>query len=154
MVRDTVKRLQLSAAAKGLHLTCDVHPEIPEMLRGDPLRLQQVLTNLIGNAIIFTSAGQVNVAIENAHSHAGELHFAVSDTGICIPPEKHSMIFEAFTQVDGSYTRKFGGTGLGLTIASRLVKMMGGHIWVESKGGEGSTFHFTASLALSAPSHS
>ena len=102
--------------------------------------------NLIGNAIKFTDHGQVSVAIQRWPESADVLHLSVRDTGIGIPADKQAMIFEAFTQVDGSYTRRFGGTGLGLTIAGRLVQMMNGRIWVESKEGEGSTFHFTARL--------
>ncbi len=124
---------------------------MPARVRGDPGRLRQVLINLIGNAIKFTDRGQVSVAIERSPEGADALHFSVRDTGIGIPAEKQAMIFEAFTQVDGSFTRRFGGTGLGLTIASRLVQMMEGRIWVESKEGEGSTFHFTARLEPAVP---
>ena len=113
---------------------------------GDPGRLRQVLINLIGNAIKFTDCGEIVVAIEPSPEGPDMLHFSVRDTGIGIPADKQAMIFEAFTQVDGSFTRRFGGTGLGLTIASRLVHMMDGRIWVDSKQGEGSTFHFTGRL--------
>jgi PAS domain S-box-containing protein len=146
LVSDTVKRLQVAADAKGLRLGYDVRSEVPDLLRGDPGRLRQILINLIGNAIKFTTAGSVTITVQNLPESTDTLHFSVSDTGIGIPPDKQSMIFEAFTQVDGSYTRKFGGTGLGLTIASHLVKLMRGRIWVESKQGQGSTFHFTARL--------
>jgi len=125
-------------------LRCAVRADVVDTVRGDSGRLQQVLINLIGNAVKFTNAGYVEVAVENS---AEGLHFSVTDTGIGIPAEKQSMIFDAFTQVDGSYTRKFGGTGLGLAIASRLVKIMGGRIWVESTERLGSTFHFTVRLA-------
>jgi len=147
LLEETAKRLQVSAAAKGLELRWSVAQDVAEIVRCDSGRLQQVLTNLIGNAVKFTSSGYVVVSIENFAGDINVLHFAVNDSGIGIPLEKQGMIFEAFTQVDGSYTRRFGGTGLGLTIASRLVKMMGGRIWVESKEGEGSTFHFTVQLA-------
>jgi PAS domain S-box-containing protein len=146
VVLDTLKGLKVSADAKGLSLECDVKPDVPVRVRGDAGRLRQVLINLIGNAIKFTEQGGVSVAIERSPDSAGLLHFSVRDTGIGIPAEKQALIFEAFTQVDGSFTRRFGGTGLGLTIASHLVQMMDGHIWVESKEGQGSAFHFTARL--------
>jgi PAS domain S-box-containing protein len=146
MVLDTLRSLRVSADAKGLSLSCEVHPGVPALVRGDPGRLQQILINLIGNAIKFTNQGQVTVAIDLSEDSGETLHFSVRDSGIGIPAEKQAMIFDAFTQVDGSFTRRFGGTGLGLTIASRLVRMMDGRIWVESKEGEGSTFHFTARL--------
>jgi PAS domain S-box-containing protein len=146
VVLDALSGLKVSADSKGLRLACDVHAGVPAVVRGDPGRLQQVLINLVGNAIKFSEQGQVSVAVERWPDSADALHFSVRDTGIGIPAEKQAMIFEAFTQVDGSFTRKFGGTGLGLTIASRLVQMMDGRIWVESREGEGSTFHFTARL--------
>ncbi|MBM3747782.1 MAG: response regulator [Acidobacteria bacterium] len=158
-VRDVVccaaKTLSAQAQQKGLALSCEVRPQVPQRLEGDPARLRQVLLNLIGNAIKFTEAGQVRVQVGVASASPAEvvLHCAVSDTGIGIPPEKQHVVFEAFRQADGSTTRKFGGTGLGLGISSRLVEMMGGRIWVESQPGRGSTFHFTARLrpARSAP---
>jgi PAS domain S-box-containing protein len=143
---DTLGALKVSADAKGLSLVGDVRPDVPAQVRGDRGRLRQVLINLIGNAIKFTDHGEVSVAIERSMNSPDTLHFSVRDTGIGIPAEKQAMIFEAFTQVDGSFTRRFGGTGLGLTIASRLVHMMDGRIWVESIEGQGSTFHFTARL--------
>ena len=146
MVLDALRGLKVSAESKGLSLVSDVHPGVPALVRGDPGRLRQILINLIGNAIKFTSQGQISVEIERWPDSTDALHFWVRDTGIGIPAEKQAMIFEAFTQVDGSYTRRFGGTGLGLTIASRLVRMMHGRIWVESQEGQGSTFHFTARL--------
>ncbi len=146
VVLDTLKGLKVSADSKGLRLVCDVDPGVPALVRGDPGRLRQILVNLIGNAIKFTDHGQVSVFIQRWPESADVLHFSVRDTGIGIPADKQAMIFEAFTQVDGSYTRRFGGTGLGLTIAGRLVQMMNGRIWVESQQGEGSTFHFTARL--------
>jgi two-component system, sensor histidine kinase and response regulator len=146
VVRDILKGLKVAADAKGLSLACDVRPDVPERVRGDSGRLGQVLINLVGNAIKFTNQGQVAVAIQRSPEGLGALQFSVRDTGIGIPAEKQAIIFEAFTQVDGSFTRRFGGTGLGLTIASRLIQMMDGRIWVESVEGHGSTFHFTARL--------
>jgi PAS domain S-box-containing protein len=146
VVVDTLRGLKVSADAKNLNLIDDVHSDVPLRVLGDPGRLRQVLINLIGNAIKFTDRGEIAVAIETSPEGPGMLHFSVRDTGIGIPADKQAMIFEAFTQVDGSFTRKFGGTGLGLTIASRLAHMMDGRIWVDSKEGEGSTFHFTAHL--------
>jgi PAS domain S-box-containing protein len=146
VVRDILKGLKVTADAKGLSLACDVRPDVPERVRGDSGRLRQVLINLIGNAIKFTPQGQVSVAIQRSPEGLDALHFSVRDTGIGIPAEKQAIIFDAFTQADGSFTRRFGGTGLGLTIASRLIRMMDGRIWVESEEGHGSTFHFTARL--------
>jgi PAS domain S-box-containing protein len=143
---ETVRGLKVSADVKGLSLVSNVAPDVPARVRGDAGRLRQVLTNLIGNAIKFTSQGQVSLGIERWAEDADAWHFAVRDTGIGIPADKQAVIFEAFTQVDGSFTRRFGGTGLGLTIASRLIQMMDGRIWVESEEGHGSTFHFTARL--------
>jgi CheY-like chemotaxis protein/anti-sigma regulatory factor (Ser/Thr protein kinase) len=113
---------------------------------GDSDRLRQILVNLVGNAVKFTERGAVEVSVEVESQSAGDavLRFSVADTGIGIPPEEHSRIFAAFTQADGSTTRRHGGTGLGLTITARLVEMMGGRIWVESEAGKGSTFRFTA----------
>lgn len=144
----TLKTLALRADEKGLELLCDVAPEVPEMVRGDSSRLRQVIVNLVGNAIKFTDHGEVALKVKS-DGREGEdllLHFTVADTGIGIPKEKQESIFEPFTQADASTTRKFGGTGLGLTISSRLVQMMGGKIWVESGSGQGSAFHFTARL--------
>jgi two-component system, sensor histidine kinase and response regulator len=141
-----VKSFRVQADAKDLSLSCDFASGVPALVRGDPERLRQILINLIGNAIKFTDHGRIAVAIDCWPEGADALHFAVTDTGIGIPAEKQAMIFEAFTQVDGSFTRRFGGTGLGLTIAHRLVRMMDGQIWVESQEGQGSTFHFTARL--------
>ena len=124
---------------------------------GDSVRLRQIVVNLIGNALKFTEHGEVALSVDLEPGSAGNnrLHFVVSDTGIGIPAEKQSLIFEAFTQADNATTRNFGGTGLGLTISSRLVQMMGGRIWVESQPHHGSQFHFTADLpavpAVAAP---
>jgi two-component system, sensor histidine kinase and response regulator len=142
---DTLKTLAMRAHQKGLELAAHVLPDVPDELIGDPIRLRQIVVNLIGNAIKFTDKGEVIVRVELESSESDDihLHFAVSDTGIGIPANKQSVIFEAFSQADGSTTRKYGGTGLGLAIATQLVQMMGGKIRVESEVGKGSTFHFT-----------
>ena len=117
---------------------------------GDPGRLRQILLNLINNAIKFTSTGSVflGITLESLSDSETVLHFAVVDTGMGIPKEKQKVIFDAFSQADNSSTRKFGGTGLGLTISSQLVQLMNGSMWVESEPGCGSTFHFTARFAF------
>jgi len=144
----TLRTLATRADKKGLELVCQVQPNVPDALVGDASRLRQVLLNLVGNAIKFTEAGEVVVRVEVAGEPTAEgeagLRFAVTDTGIGIPPEKQETIFRAFEQEDTSTTRKYGGTGLGLTIANRLVALMGGTIAVESQPGRGSTFAFTA----------
>ncbi|MFQ5855971.1 MAG: response regulator [Anaerolineae bacterium] len=147
---DTLKALALRAHQKGLELIYHVPPDVPNALVGDPGRLRQIIVNLVGNAIKFTEQGEVVVRVEAESQSKNEacLHFAVIDTGIGIPPEKQRLIFDAFEQVNGSTTRKYAGTGLGLTISSQLVKMMGGRIWAESEVGKGSTFHFTARFGL------
>lgn len=159
MLADAVRSLSLRANAKNLELACHVPADIPDFFVGDSLRLQQVLLNLVGNAVKFTERGEIVVRVEIASDKDGalsplkpggdiELHFAVADTGIGIPPEKLPYIFDAFVQADTSTTRKYGGTGLGLTIAGRLVEMMGGRLWAESVPGQGSTFHFTMRFKL------
>jgi two-component system, sensor histidine kinase and response regulator len=156
-VRDTVnevmKSLAVKAHQKGLELLADINPNVPATILGDPVRLGQVLQNLLGNAIKFTERGHVMLDIrEDARLfHRVNLHFRVTDTGIGIPADKHAAIFEAFSQADGSTTRRFGGTGLGLTISATLVRMMGGLIWVESQPGVGSTFHFTLTCDTADP---
>ncbi len=149
-VESMLKVLGIRAAAKDLELACEVDPAIPSRLLGDPGRLQQVLINLTGNAIKFTERGEVIVRVERrpASSETVELHFRVEDTGIGIPVSKQRHVFSAFAQADSSSTRMFGGTGLGLTISSQLVELMGGRIWLESEEGAGSTFHFTARLGM------
>lgn len=144
-VSDSVSCLSLQAHKKGLELACDIHPDITENVKGDPGRLRQILINLVGNAIKFTEKGEVLVSVEQKEQSDGKVlfHFKVKDTGIGIPKSKHKIIFEAFSQVDGSMTRKYGGTGLGLAVSSQLVNLMDGKIWVESQLGKGSTFHFT-----------
>jgi PAS domain S-box-containing protein len=131
-----------------LEVSYHIRPGVPETLMGDPGRLRQILTNLVGNAIKFTPKGFVDVIVESGSqsAEAAELHFRVSDSGIGIPAEKLESVFRPFEQVDASMTRQFGGTGLGLTIVSRLVEMMGGKLWVESEVGKGTTFHFTVLL--------
>ncbi|MFN0086232.1 MAG: response regulator [Blastocatellia bacterium] len=147
-IEETMRALALRAHQKGLELASRVSPEAPEAVLGDPARLRQILVNLIGNAIKFTSQGEVvvDVGVEGREGERVCLHFVVRDTGIGIPAEMQKRIFEAFTQADGSTTRVYGGTGLGLTISSQLVALMGGNIWVESLVGHGSAFHFTAWL--------
>ena len=147
---DTVRILAVRAHTKGLELACHIPPEVPDDLVGDPNRLRQVIINLAGNAIKFTEAGEVvvEVQIQERTDHDVCLSFAVRDTGIGIPPEKQQSIFEAFSQADSSTTRKYGGTGLGLTISTQLVSLMGGRLWVESALGRGSVFHFTARFAV------
>jgi PAS domain S-box-containing protein len=149
---ETMKGLALRAQTKGLELACHVAAEVPDAVIGDPSRLRQVLTNLVGNAIKFTEKGEVVVRVARAASWDGgvELRISVQDTGIGIPPEKHAKIFEAFTQADGSTTRRYGGTGLGLTISTKLVELMGGRIEVDSTPGQGSTFHFLVRVGLQA----
>ncbi len=167
MLGDAVKPLALRAHQKGLELVVDIGSDVPEVIHGDPVRLKQVILNLVGNAIKFTEKGEIVVSVTTVHrppsddglpksrlmepfetsadrDDSVQLHFRVRDTGIGIPKDKLKLIFEPFTQADGSTTRRFGGTGLGLTISQRLVEMMGGKIHVESEVGQGSTFSFTA----------
>jgi len=151
-VKDSLRMFSVTTQQKGLLLSTSIHPDVPEWLFGDPLRLRQVISNLVGNAIKFTDHGQVSVRVglERATDENVALHFQVSDSGIGIPKEKQAWIFEPFRQADGSSTRRFEGTGLGLAICTRLVSLMGGRIWVESQLGSGSTFHFTAPFGLGA----
>jgi len=150
-IEETTKAMALRAHEKKLELVCDVRPEVPEFVTGDVARIRQILVNLLGNAIKFTEYGEIEleVKLESHEADRLRLHFMVRDTGIGIPRNKQAMIFGAFSQVDGSTTRKYGGTGLGLTISARLVDAMQGKIWVESEVGQGSCFHFTASLGVS-----
>lgn len=147
---NAVKSLAVRAHEKNLELSFDISSDVPDALIGDAGRLRQIIVNLAGNAIKFTQAGEVIVHIETKAISGNEiyLHVAVTDTGIGIPKKKQKLIFGAFTQADGSTTRKYGGTGLGLAISSQLVEMMGGKLLVESVPEEGSTFHFTARLGL------
>jgi signal transduction histidine kinase len=140
------------AEQKGLQLTCAVDPNVPDELMGDPVRLWQVLNNLIGNATKFTDRGRIEVTVREESRDAGavRLVFSVCDTGIGIPLDKLERIFDAFEQADSSSTRRFGGTGLGLAISARLAALMKGRLWVDSRVGEGSVFHFTAEFELQA----
>ncbi len=151
VVGEAVHTLEVKAQQKGIELTASVPPSLPTLVRGDPTRLRQILLNLIGNAIKFTDRGAVTVAVDEQWRNDAEirLHFSVRDTGIGIPAEQLDTIFEAFKQADASTTRKYGGSGLGLTISSELVRMMKGRIWVQSEVGQGSTFHFTVQLKWS-----
>jgi two-component system, sensor histidine kinase and response regulator len=150
MVNDMLRPFAVRADQKGVELILNIAPEVPAGVVGDAVRLQQVLGNLLGNALKFTENGHVLVEVGEESRRDGHslLHFSVSDTGIGIPREKHDTIFAAFSQADGSTTRRFGGTGLGLTISANLVQMMGGRIWLDSEPGAGSTFHFTAPLEI------
>ena len=145
VLQDTLKTLAVRADKKHLELLAHVSPEVPQSVVGDPTRLRQLIVNLVGNAIKFTERGNivVDADLEEKSSEGVHLHFRVSDTGIGIPLEKQQIIFESFAQADGSTTRRFGGTGLGLTISRQIVELMGGRMWVESEPGKGSTFHFT-----------
>ncbi len=152
-VGDALKALALRAHAKGLELAFETADDVPDALVGDPGRLRQVILNLAGNAVKFTEQGEVVVRVTQAHGLRpvgleSLLHFEVRDTGIGIAPDKVDTVFAPFEQADGSTTRKYGGTGLGLTISQRLVAMMGGRIGVESEVGKGSKFHFTARFGV------
>jgi PAS domain S-box-containing protein len=144
-VETTLKTLALRADEKGLELLCEIAPDVPDVVCADPARLRQILVNLIGNAIKFTHEGEVSlrVALDSKDGDTAVLHFTVSDTGIGIPEDKQESIFDPFSQADTSTTRKYGGTGLGLTISARFIALMGGRIWVESAPGQGTQFHFT-----------
>ena len=149
-VDTAVKLLATRAHAKGLELAYEIRPDVPTALLGDPSRLRQVITNLVGNAIKFTEHGEVVLTVEAETQTDDEatLRFSVSDTGIGIPQEQQEAIFKPFIQADGSTTRKYGGTGLGLAISTNLVALLGGRIWLESETGKGSTFHFTVRFDL------
>ncbi len=150
LVEEIVKSFGLRAERKGLELACFIAPEVPPVVRGDPVRLRQVITNLIGNSVKFTERGEVvlRVEVSSLESQDAVLQFSVQDTGIGICAGKTKTIFEPFSQADSSTTRKYGGTGLGLTVSARLVAMMGGRIWVESELGRGSCFQFTVRMAV------
>jgi GAF domain-containing protein/CheY-like chemotaxis protein len=153
VVGTPLKPLAVRARQKGLELSFRIAPAVPDALVGDPVRLRQIVVNLVGNAIKFTERGEVVVEVEREAVEEGgvRLHFAVRDTGIGIPAEKQGAIFDPFIQADTSTTRIYGGTGLGLAIARQLVEKMGGRIWVESEPGRGATFHFTARLGVREP---
>ncbi|MES0337111.1 MAG: response regulator, partial [Candidatus Magnetobacterium sp. LHC-1] len=152
LVENIFDTLSIQAHKKGIELYCRIKPNVPTKLIGDPARLSQVIINIVGNALKFTDEGEVatvvNVEPDSLDGDSVMLHFSVSDTGIGIPQDKIDYIFSTFSQADGSTTRKYGGTGLGLTISKQLVSLMGGDIWVESKEGAGSTFHFTVRVRV------
>ncbi len=146
-----LRTLALRADEKGLELLIEIAPEVPTILRGDSNRLNQIVLNLITNGIKFTQEGEVSLKVQLQSKDKDEfvLQFTVADTGIGVPLEKQKMIFDPFTQADSSTTRRYGGTGLGLTISARLVRMMGGKIWMESEAGKGARFFFTARMTSS-----
>ena len=149
-VGDAARSMALRAHQKGLELIVDVESIVPHAVRADPGRLRQVLINLLGNAIKFTEQGEIVLRVTTEEPTSADvvvLHVSVTDTGVGIPLERQHSIFEAFTQADGSVTRRYGGSGLGLTISSRIVQLMGGRLWLESEPGRGSIFHFTVSVA-------
>ena len=144
-IEDSIDLLSSNASQKGLKMAYTIDNSTPETIMGDPTRLRQILANLLSNAVKFTNFGKVEISIssKNLQGSDYEIHFKVRDTGIGIPEDKISCLFQSFSQVDISTSRKYGGTGLGLAISKRLVELMGGIIWVESELGKGSTFHFT-----------
>ena len=152
-VGTAVQTLAMHAASKDIELVCHIPADVPERLIGDPRRLRQVVINLVGNAVKFTEEGEVEVgvAVEEDLPDAAGLRLWVRDTGIGIAPEKQARIFDSFSQVDSSTSRRFGGSGLGLAISQQLVELMGGRIWVESEEGKGSTFHCTVRFGLGTP---
>jgi PAS domain S-box-containing protein len=149
-VENALQPVTMRAQQKGLELEWSVRGDLPERVRGDPIRLRQILINLLGNAVKFTEAGEVSLGLEclKRSEEEAEIRFEVRDTGVGIPAEHHSKIFDAFQQCDTSVTRQFGGTGLGLSISARIVRMMGGEIQVESAAGKGSRFFFTVKLKM------
>jgi signal transduction histidine kinase len=151
---EVINLLKLKADSKGIRLTCNISDEIPEYLMGDPLRIRQILFNLLGNSVKFTEHGVVEISAELLESDLStvKLLFKVKDTGIGIPEERLNVIFEEFTQSDPSITQKYGGTGLGLTIVKKLVNLMGGSISVESSVNVGSLFQFELILGKAVPS--
>ena len=153
---DAIKLLSINAANKQVELVCDLSPELPQSLYGDPCRLRQIIVNLVGNAIKFTDVGEVVVRARLTTDSSGRscLQLSVRDTGPGIPPAKHQAIFESFQQDDSSTTRRYGGTGLGLTISAQLVALMEGKIWVDSELGQGSTFHVQLPLSQAVPAES
>lgn len=152
VIGDVAKLLAVSAANKNVEVICRISPEVPRMLEGDPCRLRQVIVNLVGNAIKFTEEGEVVISATARTDALGneQLHISVTDTGPGIPPEKHGAIFESFQQSDSSTTRRYGGTGLGLTVSAEIVRLMNGKLWLESEVGRGSTFHVSVPLVRSA----
>ena len=150
MLRSSTETMAFQARGKGLKFSCRIHEDVPDLVVVDATRVSQICTNLLGNALKFTEHGEVTLDVncEARREHCAMLHFTVADTGIGIPEEKQKAIFGAFTQADSTTTRRFGGTGLGLTISRRLVEMMDGQIWLESAEGNGSRFHFTIRVGL------
>ncbi len=150
LVDTTTEMHAISAYEKGIELMASVENDVPTALRGDEERLRQVIVNMLGNALKFTEEGEVElqVCLEAYREDGVALHFSVRDTGIGIPKEKHAAIFERFSQADNTITRKYGGTGLGVTISKQIVELMNGRIWVESEAGEGATFHFIVELRV------
>lgn len=152
VISGSVDMFRFTAEKRGLALSYHIAPEVPQTFMGDPTRLRQVLVNLLGNAIKFTERGKISVNVSKigngSDGRQATLHFTVKDTGIGIPDDKKDKIFEGFTQADSSTARKYGGTGLGLTISQHIVQLMNGRLWVDSTHGEGSTFHFTAQLGV------
>jgi len=148
----TMKALTHRAQQKGLRLTLDVDPQVVDRVTSDPVRLRQILVNLVGNAVKFTHSGGVTVSVQTEAQTERQMivRFTVTDTGIGIPLEKQKEIFSSFTQADNSTTRTYGGTGLGLTISRQLTELLGGRIWVDSEPGKGSSFHFTARIGIAA----
>jgi signal transduction histidine kinase/CheY-like chemotaxis protein len=143
LVSEALSMFNLQAERKGIQLKLKIDPLVPAWVRGDSVRIRQIIVNLVGNALKFTQAGSITLSVESSPDDPLSVTFSVQDTGIGIPPDKQELIFEAFSQADASTTRRFGGTGLGLTICTRLITAMSGKIWVESEPGQGSTFHFT-----------
>jgi len=150
VLSETARVFEIQAGQKGLALTCEIATDVPRKLIGDAARLRQILVNLLGNAIKFTSDGSVSLhaGVDSRSAPDVQIHIAVSDTGIGIPKDKQRLIFQPFAQADGSMTRKYGGQGLGLSISLRLVELMHGNLWVVSEAGQGSTFHFSARFGL------
>lgn len=150
LLQDAMDTIRVRAVEKQLELHIEIQPEVPAQLVGDPMRLRQVLVNLLGNAVKFTDRGEIRLRVDVASQLPEQvcLHVAVIDTGIGIRRDKQELVFEAFAQADGSAARRFGGTGLGLSISARLVELMGGDIWVESEEGHGSAFRFTSLFGL------
>jgi signal transduction histidine kinase/DNA-binding response OmpR family regulator len=153
IIDETFQTLALRANEKGLELIADLLPDVPDIFVGDPGRFRQILINLVGNAVKFTTQGEITVraSVEQVLGHDLEIHLEVSDTGIGIDPEARESIFHPFVQADGSHARRFGGTGLGLTITRQLVELMGGRLWVDSEPGRGSVFHVLVTLQKGEP---
>jgi PAS domain S-box-containing protein len=158
IIEETLRSISLRAHQKGLEMLCRIHPEVPEYILADSYRLRQILINLLGNAIKFTESGEILLEVKLVSRRDSDseavLQFSVSDTGPGIAPDKQQMVFQAFTQADGSMTRRYGGTGLGLAISRHLVLLMGGRMWLESEPGKGSTFSFTMQATQANPGES